>query len=148
MITYQEESLKEFLVNGKYLWLKHYEKMGDKTTPLSLAFDTYEYLEKFSDLIIVTVKEDTTLIGYCVVVIQQHPHYSSTSYGIEDAFYIDAEKCPGLSLAPRYYKLLSKVLQVAVRRGVNKIVFTTKGLDSVLKVIGFHPAGTIYERNL
>lgn len=108
-ITCWEENLTDSLIEEvRPLLEAHYREIAwrQDVIPLDIDVERYKELwEKGHVLVIAAREKDLTLVGYNVYLINQHLHYKSTVYAMNDVLYVT----PGR----RGYSIALKMLHVA-----------------------------------
>lgn len=124
MITYQEESISVIIDEGKELFTEHWKEIAqlkDKV-PLDPDYGSYLALEQYGKVHVVTVRDGSKLVGYCVSSLSPHMHYASTLFAVNDILYISPEYRMGrVGMA-----LLQKAEEFLVAKGVEVILIHTK----------------------
>ena len=125
MVTYQEEQLKNFIVEFSQLLKPHMAEIN-VTERLGFEFkpDYFRYvkLQEAGVILVVTCRDDGKLIGYCVFSVTQHIRYQSCKIATEDLYYIVPEY-RGKGLGKQLFIETENILK---DKGVNQVVFSTK----------------------
>jgi L-amino acid N-acyltransferase YncA len=123
MITYQVERFSSFMEDFKKIIPEHYEELSvTKQYALEPNWDQYLALEAAGLSKVITVRDDTNLIGYMIFFVQPHLHYKSCLTAFEDIYYLKKDYRKGrtgikmFQYAEEYLKSL----------GVNRIMSSTK----------------------
>lgn len=115
-LTFQVESARRWLADGKALFALHRNEVAKHKDLLILNPDEDYYL-KMADagrLGIITARHRGVLVGYLVWTIAHHPHYKDILCAQDDAHYLHPAYRRGLM----GYFLLRKALDALPRWGV------------------------------
>jgi GNAT superfamily N-acetyltransferase len=90
MVTYQTETFEGFLRELVPLLPIHWAELAanQETVPLDPDFDKYIGMEKLGLLHVCTARENGDLIGYFITFVGPSLHYSSTTFGKVDIYYV------------------------------------------------------------
>lgn len=123
-IEYKVESVSDCLEEIKPLIEKHHEEatLYKEHIELNPDYDSYIKLEETGSICVITVREDTVLIGYTIFIIAPHLHYKDHLFAQNDIVYIDKEyrEC-GVGL--EMFRFAESVLK---DRGVSVIKISTR----------------------
>jgi GNAT superfamily N-acetyltransferase len=135
-VTVQEEALSacldEVLAHTKAHW-EETQREHD-TMPLDLDLDAYAFMEAQGKLVLVTVRVDDVLVGYCTSFLYQHLKSRHVLCAVMDAYYL-APSYRGLGLATQLFAHVQHVLH---GRGVQRLFGDTKA---------WHDLGAMFERH-
>ncbi len=138
MITYQIEKLEDCLEDIKKLVDLHWEESGffkDKVT-FAPDYTGYLHLDSNDGLLVVTVRDDHTLIGYSIDFIFRHMHYSNNKTAIKDLLFIVSKYRRGRVVT----KLLLTVLETLKGMGVTIHLSNSRpnnGYERLLVALGY-----------
>lgn len=135
MITYQEESFKDVIGDIVPLLNDHYEEIAQDKDVIKLNPD-YEMYQRLCDagvMRIITARNETELVGYCICVIKLHLHYKDSLTALNDIFFIKKEYRKGLIGV----KLFIKTEEILKKYGVQRVIMNTKI---------HHDVGAIFDR--
>ncbi|MDC0135763.1 hypothetical protein OAI26_03680 [Sulfitobacter sp.] len=131
------------------LVIKNWEDTGLKKYGLNLNPDwaAYEVMNQAGLIGVYTVRKDTDLVGYLVVLARAHPHYKDHVFASNDILFIDKEHRKGLL----GYFLIKYVVEDLEKLGVSVLLFNTtveKPYDPILKRLGFDLTEKLYMKFL
>lgn len=146
MITYQLEKWDDYKAAIEPLWREHYDELAlNKRKPMRPHDDFYRTCEKLGMLQILTVRKDGLIIGYCLTVIKQHPHYADILCGFEDSYYLSKDFRKGMT----GIRLITETINYLKNRGAKEVVFMeieSKPLAPLLLRLGFKKTHTVYTK--
>jgi GNAT superfamily N-acetyltransferase len=125
MIIAQEESWTQAITDMEPLLVEHYEELSLHTGlfPLSVSFHIYYEMEARGELLVVTLRDLGTLVGYFVGFVRPGLHYNTCLTLTMDVFFISPE---ARNKAAGAFKLFRHVERVARARGIDYMVFGSK----------------------
>lgn len=131
MISIQRESWESYYSDPRLeaLWAEYYAEMAPthrNVFPLAPDVGTYSALDKLGKLIILTVRLDGELIGFCLVLVSRHNHFEGLC-GFEDMFFLTASARKGLT----GYRLIKEVRKHAVADGCLEVYWSSPDAQSV-----------------
>ena len=93
MISYDIEKLASIRKDIEPLLLLHWEEIAlDKDKiHLDVDWDSYQRLEDNGNLIIITVRINSELIGYALWFVREHLHYKNTKWAYNDVIFLKKE---------------------------------------------------------
>ena len=111
-ISYQEEWYDEVVEDIKPLIEDHWEEiaLNKEKIKLNPDWEMYEALNSIDRLRIFTVRDEGKLIGYYIVIINKHLHYTDHVFAMNDLIYID-DAYRGRTVAYRLIKFVEKELK-------------------------------------
>jgi GNAT superfamily N-acetyltransferase len=135
MITYQEETFEQVIEEIKPLLEDHWEEIAlhKDSIKLNPDYGRYEELFKTGKMRIVTARDDSKLVGYCIMLLYHHIHYKDQFMAMDDIFFIAKEYRKGLTGV----KLFIKTEEIIKQYGVTKLSMNVKVHQDV---------GAIFER--
>jgi GNAT superfamily N-acetyltransferase len=135
MITYQEETFEQVIEEIKPLLEDHWEEIAlhKDSIKLNPDYGLYEELFKTGKMRIVTARDDSKLVGYCIMLLYHHIHYKDQFMAMDDIFFIAKEYRKGLTGV----KLFIKTEEIMKQYGVTKLSMNVKVHQDV---------GAIFER--
>ncbi len=113
----------------QYLWEEHYsefEPAHEGKMPMGPDVATYKALEGAGALSIVVARKSGRMIGYCLVVVRRHIHYSSLC-AFEDSYFVTKDERRG-SVGTR---LIKRALDICRARGCVRAYWMTKEFNSI-----------------
>lgn len=137
-ITYQKEKLVEILPEMIELIREHYEEIAWHKEKIKLNPDWGKYLEleEKDFLFILTVRKDTTLVGYAWFLVMPHLHHRDHIFAVNDVLFLKKEYRKGLTGV----RLIKKAEQTLSQLNVSKVYITGKRdtvLCKILTKIGY-----------
>ena len=148
-ITYQKESFLQIWPDAKPLLEAHYKEIGlynDKVV-FDPDIEMYASLCKAGMLYILSAREGSKLVGYCVFFLQNSLHYKAISSAHNDVFYIRPEYRKGFIGV----RLLKKAEVALKDMGVDVLWCSFKTyapLDSLFKRLGWDFSEKVYSKYL
>lgn len=147
MIVFDQERFSDVVADLPPLLEKHWQEIALNQDKIKLNPDwpRYESLDLSGNLAIFTVRDDGKLIGYFVLFIMPHIHYSDHIFAVNDILFIDPEYRRG-SMAIRFFKFAEEELK---KRGTSVIVINSKvhaPFGKILERIGYSFAERIYTK--
>lgn len=124
MIKYQVEEYNTCIKELSSLYPEHYEELSIVKEHYLLEPD-YETYKKIADcglLKLITVRDDSSLIGYIMLIVTPSLHYKSCKIAVEDLYFLKKEYRKG-RIGIEIFKFMEKEM---LALGVNKIALTTK----------------------
>ena len=89
MITYQRENALTLWDEAMPLCKEHWAEIASfKDIPLAPNMTAYKTLEENGLLRCYTARDDGSLIGYSVFIVNGHIHYQDTLFAIQDVLFI------------------------------------------------------------
>lgn len=145
MITYQLESWESYYRDCQELWRMHYEEFRPfHKGRLEFGPDVqlYEQAETAGRLHILVARASGVMVGYCLVKIGRHPHYTNIC-GFEDSYFVHPDYRKGWNGV----KLIKRSIELLEKRGVMICYFMTKEFNSIEKIfihLGLLRCDTVY----
>lgn len=147
MITYQLESWDSYYSDPERerLWVEHYSEFSpahESRMEMGPDVNTYSALDRAGSLMVMTARRAGKLVGYCLVVVRRHIHYSALC-GFEDSYFLTKSERNGLA----GYKLIAKTLHALKKRGCARAYFMTKEFLNVALLferLGMSKIDTVY----
>jgi GNAT superfamily N-acetyltransferase len=133
-IAFAVEEFAPFLTEAQALFQAHFREIAPYQDLLTINPDVAAYLamEKAGRLVVVTARDDGVLVGYFVMFVHKHLHYSDTIIANEDGKFIHAAHRGGTGM-----KLIKYAEQIARSRGAKLMVQRSKAKSE---------HGALYER--
>lgn len=146
-ITYQEELYNDVVDEIQPLITQHWLEIANNKDRIVLNpdYEKYKLLNQAGILKIFTVRDFGRLIGYFIVICQQHMHYSDHVYAMNDIIYIDPDY-RGSTIA---YKLLRSVEKRLKQDGVSVLMINMKvhaPFDRLLESLKFSNTERVYTK--
>lgn len=97
MIAIRRERYDDVIEEIKPLLVEHWKEIATyrEAIPFDADYARYRYLDETGKLIILTARDFTTLVGYSIMFLLNHPHYKSTLFAMNDIIYIRPDKRGG-----------------------------------------------------
>ena len=111
------------------LWKEHYAEFTpahEGKMPMGPDVKAYKALDDAGALEIITARRSGQMIGYCLVCVRRHIHYSSLC-AFEDSYFVTKPERLG-SVGTR---LIKRSLEVCKARGCVRAYFMTKEFNSI-----------------
>jgi len=149
MITYQQEFLAQVKPDIEPLLRQDWEEIehNKELHKFDPAWELYEALEETNSLSIFTVRSDSNLIGYFVVITMPSLHCRGLTQALCDIIYLDKDYRKGLI----GYKLF-KFAEDCVREDGADVLYvaTTKvnPIDNLMVKLGYNKIETRFEKVL
>jgi GNAT superfamily N-acetyltransferase len=148
-IKYARETLTKVRKEIEYLIHKNWEETSvyKDTLALDPDWDTYEAAEKTGMLGIYTAREQEKLVGYLVVIANNHMHYKGHIFASNDILYLDPDYRKGFT----GIKLIKFVEEDLKKMGVSVFNINTTPLrpfGNLLERLGFNLIEQIYSKKL
>ena len=149
MLTAQVESLTDTQEELKPLFPTHWEDLAlnKDAVPLDPQYDLYLRRDAAGEVLFVSLRENSKLIGYFVGFIAPGPHYRTCLTGTMDIYYILPEKRGGT----KALRLFRCVFQEMKRRGVQRVFMGSKlhkDTGRLFEAFGLRPVETFYSAML
>lgn len=113
-ITIWEEPLTDKLIEEvRPLLEAHYREIAwrQDAIPLDIDVDRYKALYDAGHVLVLVAREkDLTLVGYNVYFVNQHLHYKSTVYAMNDVLYVTPGR-RGLATALKMLRVAEDILR-------------------------------------
>lgn len=147
--SYQVERWRDLKAEMLPLLHRHWEEiaLNHAEVPLDIDHERYDALDESDALHIVTVRQDSDLIGYHVAIVSSHLHYKSTLHGITDVFFLAPEHRKGLT-GVRLFKRVEEEMRAL---GVKKLFTATKvhlDMSPIFERLGFNRVEYLYAKIL
>lgn len=148
MITYQRESYRDVIEELKPFYPLHFAELAsDPSIPLNPDYDTYNRLADAGIIHVVTVRNDSNLIGYHIAMVYPHLHYAQSLTAHTDIYYIAKPYRKGYT-GIRLFKFVEDDLKSF---GVGRIYTSTK-TDSdkgiIFNRLGYSKKEVVYTKVL
>lgn len=149
MITAAVESLTERLEDLKPLFPVHWAELAlnkDKV-PLDPEYEKYLHKDACGEVVFVTLRKDSELIGYFVGFVGPGLHYRTCMTLVMDIFYLHPDHRDGSPMPA--IKLFRAVEKEAKRRGVQRWIVGSKlhkSADRLFEFLKFEPIETVYSK--
>jgi len=150
MIEFNEEFFDDCFLEMVPLLKDHWKEVAvyQDDVPLDIDVERYKTLEEMGRLHIVTCRDDGKLVGYCVTIINEHMHYKSTVFGLNDIIYL----APEYRRAGVAYSLIAFV-EMCLKEKYNVKVMTLHmktaiPFESLAEACGFNKVEYIYSKVL
>lgn len=149
MLTAQTEFYAECLPELKECYPLHWEELAlDKDrVPLDPDYALYDALNDSGSLMLVTLRQAGSLVGYFIGFVKTGLHYASCLTLTMDIYWTH----PAIRGGTAALRLFRCVLAEAKRRGASRVFFGSKlHQDSgrLFKALGFKPVETWYSKML
>jgi GNAT superfamily N-acetyltransferase len=149
MITYQVEQFEEVKHQIVEMAREHWREVEyyQDEIPLDIDLDKYQLMNDAGMIKIITVRNQSQLVGYIAMLIHLHPHHKNTLYAMNDMFYILPEFRKGRT-GIEIFKFTEEVMRA---EGVKIMLLSCKAhLDkgTIFKRLGFIPAEISYSKLL
>lgn len=142
---FQEEQLADVWQEAAELLKRHEEEVGPLKGDGRLAPNVKAYHEAANSgfFRVYTMRVDAALVGYCVVGVTPHLHYSGLVWAIEDVIYVDREHRG--RLAVRFIEWMDALLLEEVD-AITRHSTVAKPWGRTLERLQYRPLGTTYIR--
>lgn len=143
-MTFQEERLSEMWADALPLIEENVKETGASKTP-RVCKKTYESLEEKGLIRVYTARSGGSLVGYCSMIMNVHPHFGEP-WAIQDALFVSKS-----FRGPSAYKFMKFVDKCLIELGAVKIIRqVTKFKDyaRTLESFGYSPIETVYMRSV
>lgn len=149
IIDFAQENLSLKLVDEMVpLWIEHYEEIAlYKDLKLSPLMSVYENAQSQKLLRIYTARHDGELVGYQVLFVHPHPHYSEILSANQDILFLAASMRRGL-IGYRFIKWCDEQLKHDGVGLVFQHVKTTHNFGPLLQRMGYVEHDIIFSRRL
>jgi len=145
MITAQVEQWSDCLNELQELFPTHWEELASNKdkVPLEPDYDAYDRCERADQLLLVTLRDGGSLVGYFVGIIAPGLHYLSCLTCSMDMFWTH----PRIRNGTAELRLFRRVKKELEDRGVSRWLTNTKihrDCGRLYAALGFEPLETIY----
>lgn len=148
MLTYQEESWFTLIKEGLDMFQQHWEELDSHVNPkLDIDFDGYADLALNNKLHIITIRDNSKLVGYSVNVIQPTLHFRKVKWAFADFFFILPEYRKGFAGV----KLFKEVERTLKNKNVSRIFMGTRldlNLERIFNRLGYTEFQRTYIKDL
>lgn len=147
ILQYNVETFVAFLKDAKDLLIEHWNEIAEDKESVLLHpdFDRYIALEQAGNLLVVTIRDSGMLVGYCIMMLGEHLHYTDLECANNDVIY----------LAPKYrrgraglelIKFLEKQLPGYMATWHVKIKHPQLG--KILEYLGYEAFEIVYKKRI
>jgi len=148
-MNYQQEFLSQVENDILVLIDLHYKEiaLNKNKVKLNPDWDVYRDLEDQGKLKIFTARDDTTLVGYFVVVVGTNMHYKDHTFACNDIIYLHKDYRKGFA----GIKLIKFAKKCLTDDGVSILTINTKvhqPFDRLLERLGFNLIERVYSSYL
>jgi len=148
-MQYQQEFLDQVEKDILVLIDLHYKEiaLNQSKVKLNPDWEVYRDLEDQGKLKIFTARDDTTLVGYFVVVVGVNMHYKDHTFACNDIIYLHKDYRKGFA----GIKLIKFAKKCLTEDGVSVLTINTKvhqPFDKVLDRLGFNLIERVYSSYL
>ena len=119
--------------------------LDHEASPLDPDYARYENLDKIGKLHITTAREAGELVGYFILVVNEHPHYQTTLFGFMDVFFMDHKFRNG----PAGIRLFLEMEKALKDRGVREVIANTKihrDVSNIFERLGWRHTAATYTK--
>jgi N-acetylglutamate synthase-like GNAT family acetyltransferase len=147
MLTYNVEQFKVVAIEMVKLWHEHWLEIAHEKDKIGLSPNIEKYLiiEGGGNLLLVTARDEGVLVGYSIMFVDNHIHYSDTKVAINDVLYLSTKYRKGMAGVR-----LIKVTEAECRKlGVKKIFWhikTDHNFGPIMERLGYKPAEINYTK--
>lgn len=145
----RQTSVEELRALADELFVAHYEEVAlhKDVMKLSPDWDRYFALQESGNLILIAAWVGSTLVGYSVSFILQHPHYSTLTFAQNDLLFVAEEY-----RRSRVGLQLIKATEMTARaRGAKLLTWHAKqgtALEAILPRVGYGLHEIIFSKEL
>lgn len=148
LVTFSLESWEQYYNDEarEGLWAAHYGELAQPSMPFGPDVPYFRFLDANGMLHLLTARHAGTMIGYCLLAVKRHPHYSALC-AFEDSYYIN-KAYRGNALGSKMVEEANKGLKA---RGVKRVYFMDSGLKPLgmmFASLGFTPSHSCYSKEL
>lgn len=148
MITYNKEKMVTCVSEMKPLFLEQYiENEGGEMFTLNPDYERYQLLEDMDVLHTYVARDDDEIIGYLVVMAQEHLHHKGIKYAISDLIYVAPEHRKSMVA----YNMIMIAEEDLKQLGVKRLVIAMKikqQFRELLSSAGFMPSEELWEKSI
>jgi hypothetical protein len=149
MLTFQLEEWPRVLEEMKPLFVSHWLEIGvDRDVVLmDMDYEMYDKYHEIGYLKITTARDNSRLVGYCMVLVCTHLHYKTTLFGLGDLYYLVPEYRKGSS-GMRMFMAMEQYMRDL---GVKKLTSITKlhhDLSPMFQALDWKPTETVFTKVL
>ncbi len=146
-VVYQEETVEEIIPDIKPLLEDHWEEVAINQDKIKLNpdFEAYKALGSSGKAKFYSARVDGELVGYFVVIVNKHIHYSDHIFAYNDVIYIKDELRDS-GVGKRLIQFAEDMLK---QDGVSVLVINTKvhqPFDGLMRHIGYTLAERVYSK--
>lgn len=148
-ITFQQETLAEFLPDAEPLLAQHWQEVGScpESHKLSLNYDAYARVEAIGGLFIMSARYGGALVGYAIYFVQEYQHVTGLCMAQSDALYL----IPAYRQGFTGVRLLQESERALIAKGVKNIMQTCtckRDFGPVLKRMGYALTEHVYRKEI
>ena len=149
MIEYARERFDDVSDDIPPLLDKHWREIAVNQDKIKLKpiWHKYKQMDADGTIAIFTARDDGKLVGYFVLFVMQHLHYSDHIFAVNDIVYIDPDYRRGMTAA-RFFKFCEKEL---TESGVSVMIVNSKEhapFGKLLERLGFSFTERVYTKAL
>ena len=122
----------------------HYEELNDGAFPLEPDWNRYFNLEKMDMLRCYAAYDGSEMVGYAIFLVSPNMHYSTSTWGMEDLYYL----APAYRTGSTGYKFL-KFFLTDIEKQVDKVIMGTKvkyDIGVLLRRLGYTHFENLYSK--
>lgn len=113
MTTFQVEPVSQWEYESKDLVYEHWQELGlDLDLEISPDYEKMKLMESLGMFHVITARDEGRMVGYLLVIINEHLHYKSApKMLVVDAYYVDPKARTGTGVKMiRFMEEFSKKL--------------------------------------
>lgn len=146
-MRYQEEQYEEIVEDIQPLIKKHWKEIAIHQDKIKLNpdYSKYETLSAMGMIRFFTVRDKEKLVGYFVVFVQPHIHYSEHVFAMNDIIYLDPDYRGGKTA----FNLINFAESTLANSGVSVLMINMKvhaPFDKLLRGCGFENTEMLYSK--
>jgi hypothetical protein len=147
MLSFQLEAWPEIVEELKPLFPRHWQEIGvDRDAiPMDMDYEMYEKYNEIGYLKVVTAREGSKLVGYCMGLSTTHLHYKSTLFGLGDLYWLAPEYRSG-SAGVRMFLKFEEVHKVLGARKLTSISKLHRDVSPMFLALGWKPQETTFTK--
>ena len=144
MITMQREAFAKWYADAQPLIMAHHQEVTWRTITPEMDLLRYYALEAAGQLLLVTARQGSEMLGYVIASVCRHPNYA-TKCAFEAAHYL----CPSArqGLRSPWFRMVRFTRAEAKKMGAGELVIQSnsgKPIGPLFKAMGFKKTAEIY----
>ncbi len=149
MLSFQLEAWPEIVEELKPLFPRHWREIGvdHEAIPMDMDYEAYGRAHDTEHLKIITARDRSKLVGYCMAFSSTHLHYKSTLFGLGDLYWLAPEYRSGPA-GVRMFLAFEKLHKSLGARKLTSISKLHSDVSPMFLELGWKPQETTFTKVL